>query len=194
LQRSGRYPVTTGKELPFSPLEHEGPFFWNLRAFSPDGTRLAAASRTRTIKVWDVRTGQPLRPFEGNTAGVYGLAFTPDGKGLASTSNDGTVKLWDVESRQEALLLRGHFSAAQGVAFSPDGHRLATGDNTGKGKLWDARPWTPDAAIEREALGLLDFLFAKPLPKADVIAYLRNAPTIRPQARQLALSLADRYH
>ena len=80
------------------------------------------------------------------------------------------------------------------MAFSPDGTRLATGDNDCKVRLWDARPWTPEAAIEREALGLLDSLFARPLRKADVIDYLRNAPTIRPRARQLALSLVDRYH
>jgi hypothetical protein len=61
-------------------------------------------------------------------------------------------------------------------------------------RLWDARPWASEAAVEREALGLLDFLFDKPLCQADVIAYLQNAPTIRPQARQLALSLVDRYH
>jgi tetratricopeptide (TPR) repeat protein len=85
-------------------------------------------------------------------------------------------------------------SEAQDVAFTPDGTRLATGDNDGKGRLWDARPWTPDAAFEREALGLLDSLFAMPLRKADVIDYLQKTPTIRPQARQLALALVDRYH
>ena len=163
-------------------------------AFSPDGTRLATAAEDRTIKLWDVRTGQLIRTFEGNTAAITGLAFTPDGRRLASTSDDGTVKLWDVATGQEALLLRGHISAAMDVAFSPDGTRLATGDNDCRGKLWDARPWTPEAAIEREALGLLDSLFAMPLRKADVIDYLQNSPTIRPRARQLALSLVDRYH
>jgi tetratricopeptide (TPR) repeat protein len=80
------------------------------------------------------------------------------------------------------------------VALTPDGTRLATADNDCKLKVWDARPWTAEAAVEREALGLLDSLFAKPLRKADVIDYLKNAPTIRPQARQLALGFVDRYH
>jgi WD40 repeat protein len=186
--------LMTGQEFPFSPLELEGPYFWHMLAFNPDGTRLAAATLGRTIKVWDARTGQRLPPFEGNTAPIRGLAFTPDGTRLASTSMDGTVKLWDVATGQEALVLRGHTSAGWGVAFSPDGTRLATGDQDCRGRLWDARPWTPDAAIEREALGLLDSLFAKPLRKADVIDYLKSSPTIRPLARQLALSLVDLYH
>jgi WD40 repeat protein len=168
---------------------------WLFRlAFSPDGSRLATTAPDRTIRIWDVRTGDAIRKFEGNTAELRALAFTPDGKRLASTSSDGTVKLWDVATGQEALSLRGHMSQAHGAAFSPDGSRLATADYDCKLKLWDARPWTPDAAIEREAIGLLGSLFAKPLGKADVIDYLKNAPTIRPRARDLALSLVDRYH
>src|SRR5262249_12314243 len=125
---------------------------------------------------------------------IQGLAFTPDGRRLASISVDGTVKLWEVERSQEALLLRGHLSALWDVTFSPDGSRLATGDTDSQLKLWDARPWTPEAASEREAVGLLDSLFAKPLPKADVINYLKNEPTVRPPAQELALSLVDGYH
>jgi tetratricopeptide (TPR) repeat protein len=59
--------------------------------------------------------------------------------------------------------------------------------------IWDTRPWTPEAALEREVLGLLHFLFAKPLSKADVLDYLWSSPLIRPQTRQLTLSLLDRY-
>jgi hypothetical protein len=172
----------------------EGASFPIQLAFSPDGSLLATATRNRTIKLWDVRTGHPIQTFEGNASEIKSLAFTPDGKRLASTSDDGTVKLWDVASGREALLLRGHISAGWGVAFSPDGTRLATSDANCRGRLWDARPWTPEAAIEREALGLLDSLFAKPLRKADVIDYLKNEPTIRPRARQPALALVDRYH
>ena len=168
---------------------------WQLRlAFSPDGSRLATSAPDQTIRIWNVRTGEPIREFEGNTAEIRAVAFTPDGRRLASTSSDGTVKLWDASTGQEALLLRGHISDAQDVAFSPDGTRLATADNDCRLMLWDARPWTPEAAVEREALDLLGSLFAKPLRKSDVIDYLRNSPTIRPRARERALSLVDRYH
>jgi WD40 repeat protein/serine/threonine protein kinase len=168
--------------------------FWQARfAFSPDGSQLASSTPNRTMRLWDVRTGEPIHTFEGNPAEIRALAFTPDGRRLASTSDDGTVKLWDVATGQEAIVLRGHMSSAQDVAFSPDGTRLATADNDCRLMLRDARPWTPESAIEHEATGLLDSLFAKPLSKADVIDYLRNAPTIRPRARQLALSLVDGY-
>jgi Flp pilus assembly protein TadD len=104
------------------------------------------------------------------------------------------VKLWDVRSWLEVLTFRNHNTSVWGVAFSPDG-RLATAGipTNGVVKIWDGRPWIPEAAIEREALGILQALFGKPLGKADVIAYLREAKTIRPEAVQKALSLADRY-
>jgi hypothetical protein len=59
--------------------------------------------------------------------------------------------------------------------------------------IWDARPLTPEAAVEREALGLLDFLFTKPLCKRDALEHLHNSPTITGQARQLALTLVERF-
>jgi hypothetical protein len=52
---------------------------------------------------------------------------------------------------------------------------------------------TPGAAAEREALGLLEFLFARPLRRAYVVEYLQSSPTITPAARQQALSLVEQY-
>jgi tetratricopeptide (TPR) repeat protein len=47
--------------------------------------------------------------------------------------------------------------------------------------------------VEREARGLLAFLFAKPLDKAAVRDHLGSLATISPPTRQAGLSFVDRY-
>jgi hypothetical protein len=80
------------------------------------------------------------------------------------------------------------------VSWSPDGRRLASASSDLTIKIWDATALTPELRLEREALALLDFLFARPLRKADVIEYLGNSPTPDPQVRQMALALVERLH
>jgi len=64
-------------------------------ACSPDGRTPATGSWERTIWLWDVAFGQPLRTLEGHTNWVSSVAFSPDRR-LASGSGDGTVRLWGV--------------------------------------------------------------------------------------------------
>src|SRR5262249_1475166 len=58
--------------------------------FSPDGTRLALASGSSTVKIWDIASGQEVQTLKGHTDG--GVSFSPDGRRLASAGGDGTVK------------------------------------------------------------------------------------------------------
>jgi WD40 repeat protein/tRNA A-37 threonylcarbamoyl transferase component Bud32 len=182
--------AATGRQV--HDFKGHSPIFQRV-AFSPDGRRLAAAGANQGVKVWDVGTGQEVLALQGHTNYVTSVAFSPDGRRLVSSSHDNTLRIWDALSGQEVLTLRGFPAATISVAFSPDGLRLAASSWDGDVKLWDARPWTLAAAFEREALGRLGFLFGKPLCKADVLDYLQDEPPLRPQARQLALSLVDHY-
>jgi WD40 repeat protein len=66
--------------------------------FSPDGRTLASTSTDRTVRLWDVATGQPAATLFGHTEFVRSAAFSPDGHTLATASMDGTVRLWTLES------------------------------------------------------------------------------------------------
>src|SRR5262249_35458716 len=60
-------------------------------AFSPNGEQLATASWDKTVRLWDVITGQERATLRGHAGVVDAVAFAPDGKTLASASWDRTV-------------------------------------------------------------------------------------------------------
>ncbi len=106
--------------------------------FSPDGKTLASGSDDKTVKLWNVETGQQLKSLEGHTSFVNSVAFSPDGKTLASGSNDNSIKLWNVETG-DPITSVSHIYGVNSVAFSPDGKILASGSNDKTIRLWNVK-------------------------------------------------------
>ena len=90
-------------------------------AFSPDGQQIVSGSTDRTVRVWDVRTGEvAAQPFESHTDSVYSVAFSPDGQQIVSGSLDQTVRVWDAKTGEVAA---GPFEGHTGpVLFRSEEH------------------------------------------------------------------------
>jgi WD40 repeat protein len=66
-------------------------------AFSPDGSRLATASKDGTVRIWDPRTGEQQLDLHGHAGHVTSITFSPDGSRLASVGADGVARVWALD-------------------------------------------------------------------------------------------------
>ncbi len=75
--------------------------------YTPDGQQIVTGASDGVIRIWEARTGRPLRVLRCDHW-IVGLATSPDGKRIVSCSLDDTVRLWDAQSGREIFRLPGH--------------------------------------------------------------------------------------
>jgi RNA polymerase sigma factor (sigma-70 family) len=104
--------------------------------FSWDGKTLATAGG-QVIRLWDVASGQELRPRMGHHSPVGDAAFTSNGRSIVTVGNDRTIRLWDTQTGVETRQLNGSDDALRFAALSADGKTLAAGYGFQPTRLWD---------------------------------------------------------
>ena len=123
-------------------LQTEGGAITGL-AFNADGTRLAAATGDKMIKVWDPASGELVHKMPTQRK-VTGISYSSAANQLAwcteyntSAGNSaGDVVIMDMATSKYIGGATGYLGRLNGVSFSPDGKRIAACGDMGV-KIWN---------------------------------------------------------
>ncbi|MFJ3084524.1 WD40 repeat domain-containing protein [Streptomyces halstedii] len=107
-------------------------------AWSPDGRRLATASRDGSARVLDARSGQSLLVLPSDGTMVESVSWSPDSAYVATAGRERVVRVWDAVSGVPVRLLTGATDIVRQVAWSPDGVCVAASSKDTVVRVWEA--------------------------------------------------------
>lgn len=116
----------------------------------PNCNYVLTGSDDKTVRMWDVQSGQCVRLLSGSAGGVNKIEVSPSGQYVAGADNLGVVHLWDLRNGKKVDELNhrhmkesntsGSFPAlVQSLSWSHCGSAIATGTDNSFINIWDVR-------------------------------------------------------
>mgnify|MGYP002778189262 FL=1 len=156
-------------------LEHVNTV-WSL-AFSPDSQILASCGNDRTIKLWDLKTGELIRTIPDAHAGaIWSVAIDPGGDKLISGSSDRTIKVWNLNTGVLLRTLAGHTETVRALAISPNGYTIVSGGADNLVRVWNLNTGQLLSTLQGHTSRIIAIAMS---PDGNIVASGGNDNTIR---------------
>jgi hypothetical protein len=117
-------------------------------AISDDGTTLAIANSYKSIKIYDLNTGNEVASLPGHSMNVSALGVSPNGELLGSAALDFSFKLRSIKNVKRSsgkMPTQGDYITA--IRFSPDGKYFAIMGLFNEIKVWEIGKTQPVQSI-----------------------------------------------
>ncbi|MFM7885983.1 MAG: WD40 repeat domain-containing protein [Pseudanabaena sp.] len=100
--------------------------FRDLVLITPDGKHIISGSNDKSIRVWDIATGNHLFVLAGHKEAIGAIAITSDGNYLISGGRDNpdSIHLWSLKTKSLIWDLIGHTDLVTSLAITPDNLKL----------------------------------------------------------------------
>jgi WD40 repeat protein len=90
----------------------------NAVAIVPGGFLVVSASNDKTLRVWELETGQLVHILKGHSDRVTAVAIAPDGRRAVSAARDKTLRIWELETGQLVGTLQSRSDWLPAVAIA----------------------------------------------------------------------------
>ncbi|MEM8723489.1 MAG: WD40 repeat domain-containing protein [Cyanobacteria bacterium P01_G01_bin.39] len=107
-------------------------------AFSANGKYLVSGSNDRTVRLWDVQTGQIIHLFKGHKERVKCVWIDDRTKQIISGSADSTLKLWNLENGDLLNTIETSLNpktVLNAIAIIPEQQLIVTGSTSVQGTI-----------------------------------------------------------
>ena len=108
-------------------------------SFDPSNDFFATGSSDRTIKFWELATGNLIITLTGHVSGIRGVEISKRHPYLFSCSEDKTVRCWDLNTNKSIRSFNGHLSGVYSLSLHPELDLLASAGRDSLVRLWDIR-------------------------------------------------------
>lgn len=103
--------------------------------FDFNGKRIVAISSDRSVKIWDLPTGNMLFKLTGHEEHINSFSLSKDGKLLATSSEDRII-IWNLDSGVLQQELKTN-DELESLEFSPNKNLLLTKPKKGSASIWN---------------------------------------------------------
>ncbi|KAG5485841.1 hypothetical protein CUR178_07433 [Leishmania enriettii] len=128
--------------------------------FSPKGDLFVTASRDRSVRVWNLRSGSCTVMKGGHNGFVLSCDFSPKGNRIVSSSDDRTIKLWNTSTCTKIATLKGHEDKVYCVKYNPGGEYIVSGSCDNTVRVWNAETQSKLVTLKGHTLAVFSCAFS----------------------------------